>query len=1788
MGQIIAPVFIVTILFGFQLLANAVLGRVTEYPPDHHLGNLTPCIPANSSTTCATVLYYPNVPWVVTLLQEVARRSFLDFNSTFVLWQPSRPPLPLPDWAKYYYYYYDMMKYLGNNQNTTKIAMLFKSAFNADWRGDVMPPDPGYNIWYNSTAKVDGIEQSDVHQTVKAISESILALKSGMDVHFNISTRDYPSIFRINAIDIIATNGATWFFVPPMVTFFIVLTEIVYEKESRLRLGMKMMGLANTPYWITWWLYGVSLITLSTLMLMATGYAFQIDYFMGTNPVCIFLLFFIFGMAITAFSMFLSSLIQKSGTAQTVGYALVLLGFVFQVILSLGNGILVDMLWSVTAQPWVVMLRWILTIYPPFNMAKVFNAIGNKASPTINFINGTVDYPSGFHWDDLFSKHNYTLPRLQIQIVSPAPAETLGWMALSTIFFLILMLYFDNVLPGEHGSPKSPIFFLLPSYWCGTGHTPNLNPEQPASFVNLEGFQDTGDGVVAEKMAASDLQRDYPIRIRNISKTYTTAFCGKDVVAVNDVSLVGDSDSIVCLLGHNGAGKTSLVNMLTGLFEQTSGTAEICGMDINSRMDEIQQILGVCPQHDILWSELTAREHLELFSELKGVPEHQAQREIQSILQTVGLDHVADDRVSSFSGGMKRRLSIGISTIGNPRVIFMDEPTTGLDPVNRKKVWHMIQRLKIGRAVVLTTHSMQEADVLADKVAIMTYGEICCVGSTLHLKNKYGGGYHVDLVCDKTKTNSLIHQLTKQWPGVLVTGSVGENLQLTIPFDLREEIPNVLGWFEEACKNQALHEWGLSHASLEEVFLKVTRDHAFGYPEIDVEEDEEPGSAVAAAAGSDARVQMEETAATPTPPPSPPETYPLRALFRKNLVLQRRQTCANVCQVLTPIVVLLCLIILQVILKAQLGDDYNKRFLVNVTQPVSLNDPIAISQLYDNLLYVKEHLSPPPLSPHNENHYWKKGACLKWYMFTDHLAAPSTAAGSLNVDGFNNSGLLGEIPQGQCIERVSEHKSRHVHVPYMEKKNNSLQIQKLVINITREYNSQALKLVREGELSFKMPDGYVEFKNIDPKKYVLDVLLSSNTNPILSYHRENNISRVTLLVDPKVSNSFLDDQRLAILPGFVQLTDLVTRAFSNHSLKLNNLTRDAYNWMDDNLDSARFIQAMPFEMSADLMMLLDALGSSLYPIALTLQLPVYTFLLVLEKKQKLREMMKVHGMKKWQYYFVNYVFFMCLYIFSIIFFWISGYIADFRFFSHTSPDTLALFFFGWGMCLVSLAFFISSLISDPRAATVTGYAFALVGTLTALVICLFVYGPLPWSLPEKMPSWTFIWPQFAFVRGIYLLNSACSKNFRCYGPLTSFFSLNDEFSIAVIALLVGGVVYFFLFLYLDAVIPQEFGIPESPLLCLKCETKPNALDEEEDSADFFGDSESPDVGMMKEKIKQNTWGDEDQGGGEIPPLLIDGLRKVYDNGKVAVSNLNIYAEKNTCFGLLGENGAGKTTTISIMTGLFPPTSGTAFVGGYQITNQIDEVHLVTGLCPQFDVLWDDLTPCEHLLFYARLKGIPSDQEDEHVDSILIEVGLHAARDRASGKLSGGMKRRLQLAIAMVGNSRVIFLDEPTTGLDPTSRRQIWSIIDRAKKGRAIILTTHGMDEAEALCDVIGIMAHGKMRCVGSSQHLRSSSGTGYALTIAFAPHDKNRALEFILSVVPSAQIESEFRGTIEFRISEPISVSKVFATVEAHGASHGITCWGINQLGLETVFQEVVRAAQKGRPQGKQDILTIN
>ena len=253
-------------------------------------------------------------------------------------------------------------------------------------------------------------------------------------------------------------------------------------------------------------------------------------------------------------------------------------------------------------------------------------------------------------------------------------------------------------------------------------------------------------------------------------------------------------------------------------------------------------------------------------------------------------------------------------------------------------------------------------------------------------------------------------------------------------------------------------------------------------------------------------------------------------------------------------------------------------------------------------------------------------------------------------------------------------------------------------------------------------------------------------------------------------------------------------------------------------------------------------------------------------------------------------------------------------------------------------------------------------------------------------------------------------------------------------------------------------------------------------------------------------------------VKVKNLRKVYGNGcfsnekNTAIENLNFCIESGECFGLLGLNGAGKTTTFKCITQEISQDNGEIRVFGQDIRGNFDKLNEIFGYCPQFDAIFVHLTVYENLEFYATIKGIKPELIHNLVTNMILEMSLTEFTNKIAGRLSGGNKRKLSVAISMLGNPPIILLDEPSTGMDPEARRFMWSVIHKmSTKGRksSVIMTTHSMDEAETLCKRMGIMVNGEFVCLGTANQIKEKYGYGYEADVRIKPMSQEQQKEMI-------------------------------------------------------------------------------
>lgn len=380
-------------------------------------------------------------------------------------------------------------------------------------------------------------------------------------------------------------------------------------------------------------------------------------------------------------------------------------------------------------------------------------------------------------------------------------------MLVVALFYFLIALYVEKIFPGEYGVAERWWFPVSRSFWFGSRKKEGrlISDDFTQSLQSPENFD------------KEPKNKTIGVQVRGLRKIYDNK-----KVAVNSMSLNMYEDQITVLLGHNGAGKSTTMAMLTGMLPPTSGTAIVNGKDICEDMATVRNSLGLCPQHNILFDELTVGEHLEFYSRLKGMRKEGVEAEIQKYLRIIQLEDKRHARSSQLSGGMKRKLSVCVAFCGGSKVVLCDEPTSGMDPSARRALWDVLKEEKTGRTVLLSTHFMDEADILGDRIAIMSNGVLKACGSAYFLKKQFGIGYH--LVCVKgamCRPDMVTALLQHYVADVKIEHDIGTELSYQLTDSKSSVFPAMLDDLERNLEQLGLASYGISMSTLEEVFMSI-------------------------------------------------------------------------------------------------------------------------------------------------------------------------------------------------------------------------------------------------------------------------------------------------------------------------------------------------------------------------------------------------------------------------------------------------------------------------------------------------------------------------------------------------------------------------------------------------------------------------------------------------------------------------------------------------------------------------------------------------------------------------------------------------------------------------------------------------------------------------------------------------------------------------------------------------------------------------------------------------------
>ncbi|PSC73682.1 ABC transporter A family member 2 [Micractinium conductrix] len=735
-------------------------------------------------------------------------------------------------------------------------------------------------------------------------------LAAGWELGWDVSSSMFAHP-TTNSLNIVGQVIGGFVFASNLFSTVLVLSGIVAEREQGLRQALKTMGMLESAFWLSWLAVEVLAAVLFALLLIAFGAMFQFQFFLINSFGLVFLLFFLFQLAMTSFSFMVSTMISKSSTAVVIGFVLFLIGWIFQTVVVFGFPYKPD---------YSSKYAWATAIFSPMPwcpLAKAAEDLGaaseDESSWGISWAN-RKDYCLNI--PDPAAQAAAYVPGVyqNFECVMPLPTVFVI-LALEFVIYFLLAVFLDHVLADENGVRKGrPWYFLSPSYWCGASWRPrrhagvrtargerSLRPPLARGAALDAGTQRDTD-VVAEEKRMHDLleqrsgeggslaaQADATnaVEVFGLQKVFhaprckgccscSCLCCGcgatpagggrrraprpREFWAIKGSWFAIERGRLFCLLGPNGAGKTTTINCLTGVLPPSGGDALVYGESLGTPggMDRIRSLMGVCPQFDVLWGELTGLEHLRLYGEIKGLPKGQVEQQVGELLAAVKLTSAGDQRTSAYSGGMRRRLSVAIALLGDPLIVYLDEPTTGMDPISRRHVWDIIEASKPGRAIVLTTHSMEEADILGDQIAIMARGRLRAIGSSLRLKQRFGSGYQLSVsvrppgmprtasMPDSTLADggvsingvsvnggsvrgavpgaaAALKRLFKEDLGVEPTDESKAYITFLVPKAREPQLPAFLQQLDDKRQQLGITDVQICLTSLEEVFLAIAR-----------------------------------------------------------------------------------------------------------------------------------------------------------------------------------------------------------------------------------------------------------------------------------------------------------------------------------------------------------------------------------------------------------------------------------------------------------------------------------------------------------------------------------------------------------------------------------------------------------------------------------------------------------------------------------------------------------------------------------------------------------------------------------------------------------------------------------------------------------------------------------------------------------------------------------------------------------------------------------------------------
>jgi len=826
------------------------------------LGGLSKCVSPSDCTTLGIFTIGKTPYWAEPVGRTIAERNYMKFGSDVRIIGEGSP--------------YDLQRHINQNPNTTQVYLVFCTDHWNVSLSDTASSGPGGDFSLNIPCKFEHMTDKQlvfytlvVNATVgysspifrsilyplpynpitvktkKEVDQALMVYfgreaqnkKIDEDFTYEITTQGYPvSSQRIyRQFDFFSMRGSFFFYMPIAVSFLIMSTELNYEKDKGIKLYMLTAGLRSGAYWMSWGVVNAVLSGYVAIGCILPSYLLGVPLFHSIPMGYFFILFFLSCFGMNCIAYLINTLAYSKPLRQAASYAFLLISFFFQIFFSAPNSC--NIFYSQGMFGMVIkMFKAILHRYPGYNYTKLYADYVHSSGSYFDMTTFKFSQGHDYTWKDFTSNFEGVLPN-GVAFDIPSPYDSFQDLFINIVIFTLLAWYSDNVLASNQGVPKGPLFCIRKKEYIRGRVTPG-STQQDFPLGDTSDFSDTSTdagieidssstdhvSVKKSKESVQAIMANNPesfegIVCENVAKIYKPqGFCrSKFNPALRGVSMKAAKGELIAILGQNGAGKTTLVNILSGYLSPSAGRGKIFGLDLNSQLEEIRDIVALCPQFDIFWEDLTVLEHFDLIYRLKNLPISSLEETMEEVLRETNLLTQRNSKISELSGGMRRRVSIGMSKIGEPKVLFLDEPTTGLDPVNQKEIVSLLEGMKKERVIVLVTHLMEEAEVLADRVLVVHKGKVVRAGDPMGLKRELTRPYRVGIVAKAGFEKQLIER-AQSLGKVIIRG---HGLSLSADQATVTQFLSQLKNDEEFAKLVA--HWDISTASLEELFLELTR-----------------------------------------------------------------------------------------------------------------------------------------------------------------------------------------------------------------------------------------------------------------------------------------------------------------------------------------------------------------------------------------------------------------------------------------------------------------------------------------------------------------------------------------------------------------------------------------------------------------------------------------------------------------------------------------------------------------------------------------------------------------------------------------------------------------------------------------------------------------------------------------------------------------------------------------------------------------------------------------------------